>query len=232
MSQPEGAVPAQGPALPASPSPKTLPSIVAFSVIAAAAVVFFLVGTSIGKHYFWNRYDTTPRVDRDLAAAMEKVQQDPNNADNQVALGWAYYRKGDYNQALARYSKAIELNDKHYTAQFNLGLTYMKIEKWDRAVSAFERAVSIVPKSYQAHWQLGLAHTKQGKMEEAAQELETALRLRPGEVEILMDLGKVYEGMGKLDEAQERYQAASDFDPQYQPARDALERVKAAKKPA
>lgn len=220
MSEPTPVVPLPS-HVPGRPHP-----LLAWGIILAAAALFFAAGTAIGDRYFWRNYDKAPRLERDFSTAMDRVKADPNKADNQVALGWAYYQKGEYNEALARYRKAIELDEKHYTAHYNLGLTYMMTEKYDRAISAFERAVKLVPKAYAAHYQLGRALAATAKYQEAINELEVAYQLKPGEVQIVTELGEIFEKMGQKDEAIRRYQAALEFDPDYRPALDALRRVK------
>src|ERR1700712_5561325 len=63
-------------------------------------------------------------------SAVEKLKallaQDPENFEAQLALGMAYYRKGDYPTAIAEGHKAEKLNPKDQLVHTNLSLFYMK----------------------------------------------------------------------------------------------------------
>jgi Tfp pilus assembly protein PilF len=66
----------------------------------------------------------------DYASAIEKlrglVAEDPENFDAQLSLGMAYYRQGDYTQAIAEGHKAEKLRPKEQLVHTNLSLFYMK----------------------------------------------------------------------------------------------------------
>lgn len=197
----------------------------ALTVIIAFNAAVFLSGTLIGRAFVWARFDQTPPEERQYQAALEKVQNNPNNADNRVDLGWALFQKGMYNEALAEYKKALDLNENHYKALYNLGLAYARVGKHERAISAFQRAIETVPKAFQPHFDLGKVLASQGKYEEAAGEFEIAYRLNPGAVDIIFELGQVYEKMERTEEARFQYESALKFDPKYQPATEALSRL-------
>src|SRR5438552_9255182 len=52
--------------------------------------------------------------------------EDPAHFDAQLALGMAYYRKGDYAAAIAEGHKAEQLRPKEQLVHTNLSLFYMK----------------------------------------------------------------------------------------------------------
>jgi len=54
------------------------------------------------------------------------LANDPNNFEAQLALGMAYYRKGDYATAIAEGHKAEKLRPKEQLVHTNLSLFYMK----------------------------------------------------------------------------------------------------------
>jgi Tfp pilus assembly protein PilF len=63
--------------------------------------------------------------------AIEKLKnvlmQEPENFDAQLALGMAYYRKGDLISAIAEGHKAEKLKPKEQLVHTNLSLFYQKI---------------------------------------------------------------------------------------------------------
>ena len=54
------------------------------------------------------------------------LAEDPNHFDAQLALGMAYYRKGDYPTAIIEGHKADRLRPKEQLVHTNLSLFYMK----------------------------------------------------------------------------------------------------------
>jgi len=66
----------------------------------------------------------------DYDAAIDGLKQilaeEPAHFDAQLALGMAFYRKGDYAAAIAEGHKAERLNPKEQLVHTNLSLFYMK----------------------------------------------------------------------------------------------------------
>ncbi len=67
--------------------------------------------------------------DEAIARLRAILEQDPAHFDAQLALGMAYYRKGDYASALAEGHKAEQLRPKEQLVHTNLSLFYMKAGK-------------------------------------------------------------------------------------------------------
>jgi len=61
-----------------------------------------------------------------IATLKEVLAQDPSHFDAQLALGMAYYRKGDYAAAIAEGHKAEKLKPHEQLVHTNLSLFYMK----------------------------------------------------------------------------------------------------------
>ncbi len=64
--------------------------------------------------------------DSAIAKLKSVLAQDPNHFDAQLALGMAYYRKGDYAAAIAEGRKAEKLRPDEQLVHTNLSLFYMK----------------------------------------------------------------------------------------------------------
>lgn len=61
-----------------------------------------------------------------IAKLKAMLAEDPNHFDARLSLGMAYYRKGDYAQAIAEGHKAEKLQPKEQLVHTNLSLFYMK----------------------------------------------------------------------------------------------------------
>src|SRR5207245_6745432 len=64
--------------------------------------------------------------DRTIAKLQNVLAEDPAQFDAQLALGMAYYRKGDYPAAIAAGHKAEQLRPHEQLVHTNLSLFYMK----------------------------------------------------------------------------------------------------------
>ncbi|AHF08598.1 tetratricopeptide repeat protein [Desulfitobacterium metallireducens] len=194
-------------------------------ILLAFTFGIFSLGIYIGNTYFWNQFDKTPILEKEYQSAMEKVKQNPDSATSHVDFGWALFQKGQYNEALAEYKKATELDEKNFKAYLNLGIAYQQVDKIDIAITTLQKAVELAPKSYEAHYYLGLAYQSNDKLDQALEELQLAEKLHPGSTKIIYDIGQLHEKMGSVDEAKKDYQDALNFDPQFALAQEALSRL-------
>jgi predicted Zn-dependent protease len=69
---------------------------------------------------------STGDYDSAIAKLQEVVTADPASFDAQLALGMAYYRKGDYARAISEGHKAEILRPHEQLVHTNLSLFYMK----------------------------------------------------------------------------------------------------------
>src|SRR5436190_24233420 len=69
---------------------------------------------------------STGDYDGSIARLKSVLTEDPSHFDAQLALGMAYYRKGDYGTAIAEGHKAEQLRPKEQLVHTNLSLFYMK----------------------------------------------------------------------------------------------------------
>ena len=60
-------------------------------------------------------------------------------------LGAIYFEKGEYNKAIKKLEKSLELNPLYANAYFNLGLVYRKKGKLNKIEELFEKAVELNP---------------------------------------------------------------------------------------
>lgn len=82
---------------------------------------------SLQEQYDDAMYDfSTADYDSAIAKLKAMLVEDANHFDAQLALGMAYYRKGDYATAIAEGHKAEKLKPNEQLVHTNLSLFYMK----------------------------------------------------------------------------------------------------------
>jgi lipoprotein NlpI/uncharacterized RDD family membrane protein YckC len=67
-------------------------------------------------------------------------------------LGIAYYKKGQYQQAISNYNKAIEINPRYAEAYTNRGVAYGEKDQYGKAISDFSKAIEINPRDAKAYY--------------------------------------------------------------------------------
>jgi Flp pilus assembly protein TadD len=96
-------------------------------------------------------------------ATPEKKQSDSRDPKFYNNRGIAYAEKGQYDQAISDFSKAIEINPRYGKAYNNRGIVYRLTGRYDQAISDFNKAIEINPMDAQTHnnlaWLFATANT-------------------------------------------------------------------------
>jgi len=162
-----------------------------------------------------------PQLDRayELAQKARTLQpDDPSVADT---LGWALYKKGEYQQALALFQESAAKVPKSPTIQFHLGMAASMMGQADTAHAAFERALALnadFPEKEETQRRLAALRSgttnpgepassdvvaltrraedseKNGKPAEAAAAYEEAFRQNPKLTDVALKLTQLYAG--------------------------------------
>ena len=87
--------------------------------------------------------------------------------------------KGQLDEAIACYTKAIELDPKHAKAHNNLGNALQDKGQVDEAIACYKKAIELDPKLAKAHTNLGNALQDKGQLDEAIACYKQGHRTRP-----------------------------------------------------
>ena len=91
--------------------------------------------------------------------------------------GFACADRGEYDQAIADFTAAIELHPQYAQAYNNRGLAYLRQGDYDRAIADCTTAIELNPQLVEAYNNLGLAYYGQGEYNEAISKYTTAIEL-------------------------------------------------------
>jgi tetratricopeptide (TPR) repeat protein len=94
-----------------------------------------------------------------------------------VERGIALAKEGRYDQAIAEYTKAIELDPKYALAYCFRGDAYGKTGKSNLAIADYTKAIELDPEGAEANWQLGEAYIDKGQYDQAIDDCNTVLKL-------------------------------------------------------
>jgi len=129
--------------------------------------------------------------------------------------GWAYLQMSKYDEALADFNRAIELDDKLDWAIANRGLTYRLMDKYDEALVDFNRALELDDKYAWAIANRGLTYRLMSRYAEALADFTRALELDDKYAWAIASRGETYRLLGKYDEALADFTRALELDDKY-----------------
>ncbi|MCD6423538.1 MAG: tetratricopeptide repeat protein [Elusimicrobia bacterium] len=75
--------------------------------------------------------------------AYEKLKQNPEDYSLYLTIGICALNQKNYNEAIANFSKAAQLNKKIALPKFLLGIIYEEIGSLSKALSEYEKALKI-----------------------------------------------------------------------------------------
>ncbi len=104
------------------------------------------------------------------------------DADGYVALGLAYYMKGNQNKAISNFKRALSLNPHHKDALFNLSEIFLQLEKFSKAKGYALKLLEISPDDWAVHDILSECYKFEGFYDKSLRHLSRAIDLAPDEV--------------------------------------------------
>jgi Flp pilus assembly protein TadD len=118
-----------------------------------------------------------------------------------------YYGR-QYDQAIERSRRALELDPHYFRVHRDLGRSYLQKGLYDEAISEFLQAKKLTEDNPVILAMLGHAYAVSGKKEEAAKLLEELQELSKRKYVSSYDVAMIYVGLGDNDQAFERLEQA------------------------
>jgi len=128
-----------------------------------------------GIHYQIGRVllsKTPPDVENSTREFEEELKVDPNNASAEFMLGETARQAGQWDEAIARFSKAAEFDAGFDEAYLALGMSLNSAGKFEQAVTPLQTYVKREPGDPAGHYQLATAYARTGHKDEAAKEMD------------------------------------------------------------
>ncbi len=129
------------------------------------------------------------------------IELDDSQHEVYYNLGNALSYQGNYDQAIAWWQRALDLNPDFAEAHQNQAEVWQKLGEFEKAISCYFKAVGIVPDWTEGYWNLGLCFCRQDKLDEAVACFQKAIQIQPDFAPACGDLGYALLKQGKLDEA-------------------------------
>jgi tetratricopeptide (TPR) repeat protein len=148
-----------------------------------------------------------------IAACTRLLTRNPKDAGAYSNRGNAYFRKGEYDRAIADFDQAIGLNPKDAGAHSDRGAAYEGKGDNDRALADYTLAININPNFPQAYNNRGRIYDLKGEYDRAIADLSMAISLAPKVSPIYRNRGNAYNHKGEYDRAITDLSMAISLDP-------------------
>jgi TolB-like protein/Tfp pilus assembly protein PilF len=139
--------------------------------------------------------------------AVEKIEdalkQEPLSLSLMCMLADAYAFAGRFEDAIAQYDKAIEMDPNFRRAFEGKGLTYLAMRNLDLAIENLNRYQKLIGHPLKGQATLGHAYALAGRMDEARECLEKTVQREkenPG-INLNLEYAFLYAGFGEYDRA-------------------------------
>lgn len=167
----------------------------------------------------WQRTAVYQNID---ALWSDTLAQNPSCWMAYNNLGLTYYKRGDLEDAMAQYQKALAINAHLAEPHNNLGNALVQQRKIGDALTEYETALDIDPYYGRAHNNLGNALFQSGRVDEAIAHYKRALEIDPRYVDAYNNLGNALGQKGDLNNAVTAYDEALQIAPADARAHDGL----------
>ena len=138
-----------------------------------------------------------------------------NEAERYNNRGIAYIKRNKLEQAIASFSKAIELDPSYANAYCNRGVVYYCQGEYERAIIDYSEAIELDPRHVVTYNNRGVAYGNQGEHEKAIGDLTRAIEIKPDYADAYNNRGIAYKAKLMYDLAIADYDKAIELKPNY-----------------
>jgi Mlc titration factor MtfA (ptsG expression regulator)/Tfp pilus assembly protein PilF len=131
------------------------------------------------------------------------IHRHPDRIDSYLTRAGLYRDVGDYDNALADYTRALEQArpDDRAALHHQRGVTYLWAKRPAEAIVEFDEAIRLAPGFVSALCSRAAAHRALGEHRRALSDLNRALSLDPHDDGALVERARVHLALGKKDHA-------------------------------
>ncbi len=153
------------------------------------------------------------KLDEAESEAQKLLKQFPEDITCLNVLGVVLDRKGNTEEAIKIYQKALQINENSPETHFNMGSIFHRLGRSNEARVSYEKAISIKSDFLNAHFNLGLVYQNLQDNKKAIESYEKAIKLKPDFHEAIGAMGTALQAQGELDESIELYRKAISIQP-------------------
>ena len=119
--------------------------------------------------------------------------------------------KGNTEESISGFSKAIELDPGFTLAYLSRGVAHMQTQQIDKAMDDFNKALEIKPDYDRAHHLKGSAHFTKGEYDEAIRHFDQAIRINGEYGAAYLSRANAHAARGDSEHAEEDLKTATQL---------------------
>ena len=131
-----------------------------------------------------------------------QINEKERSAQDWLLLGNLLDEKGEKEQAIFMYQKALNADSKYYKAYYNIANIYSAQEKYNMAIDNYAKAIKLNQTNPYTYYNLACVYIKQGKYKNAKSALIKSVTLKNDIPEVHYNLAYVYRKLNKPKLAQ------------------------------
>jgi Flp pilus assembly protein TadD len=166
-----------------------------------------------------------PRRVLQEAIARHHVENNPDNFEAHYNLAAMLEARGEIEQSITHYERALALRPGDATVENAIGSAYFSARDLPRAIAHLSVAAKARADYFDPHYNLGLALATGGQFPQAIEQFRAAIKLRPQDADAEANLGGALAANGETQEAIVHLRRALELDPQHALARENLDAV-------
>jgi len=156
----------------------------------------------------WKSYDLMNK-NYELA-----YQINPNLAEANIGLGWAYFFKEDLDKSYDYYKRAFELDPNNPSINFDLGSFLRSIGLYSQAIKYYSRSIELDPLSIVSYEMLSDCYVRIGEFAKVADCVNKAIDIEEDDYFFYLVHAEALIMMKKYDDAGEKLTQAEKFNPE------------------
>src|SRR5579872_6632149 len=186
------------------PNPENLDNAVAvFTHALDQDPNFSLAYAGLGEAY-WDKYEHTGDsawVNKSSQACQRAATLGSELAAPHACLGTVFNGTGKYEDAVAQFRRATELDATSDDAVRGLGSAYEHLGKVADAESAYRHAIELRPQAWMGYNMLGNFYFRHTRYDDAARQYAQVIQLAPDSYRGYSNLGAAYLALGRYSDA-------------------------------
>ncbi len=137
----------------------------------------------------------------------------PSDFKTHNNMGWVYQKRGDYQNAIKSFKRAITINPYYVDGTNNLALAYILVHDYSHALFYLKKTIDLNPKYTSAYATIGAILIDQKKYSEAEAYFKKSLEIDPNYGLSYHNLAMIYKLRGNTDKAIDMYMKAITIQP-------------------
>ena len=137
-----------------------------------------------------------------------------NHPDSSLYLGFAAYRKQDYESAIAHYQQFQQIQDGEIEFYLALADCYQQLNRWEEAISTYRQGIALHQEAVELYLSFILALQNCGKIEQARQIADEGLTVLPDCLSLKLEKIRLFPVLYENSEQLEfyRHRFSTDLD--------------------